>query len=110
MSRVALNPELGGVRDAASAIISHEQTQSNRVCCFQTLDAIFAKDRICDFSFTSETLDGFCLSLMCQIPFLFYFYFPRILAISLSCPLSVPLSLSLSLSLSHIKSEVGRYQ
>ena len=26
-SRVALNPGLGGVRDVASAIISHEQTQ-----------------------------------------------------------------------------------
>ena len=28
----ALNPGLGGVRDVTSAIISHEQTQSNRVC------------------------------------------------------------------------------
>ena len=27
--------------DVAFAIISHEQTQSNRVCCFQTLDAVF---------------------------------------------------------------------
>ena len=31
-NRVALNP----VSDVASAIISHEQTQSNRVCCFQS--------------------------------------------------------------------------
>ena len=42
-SRVALNPGLGGVRDVASAIISHEQTQSNRVCCFQILDADISK-------------------------------------------------------------------
>ena len=43
-NRVALNSGLGGVRDFASAIISHEQTQSNRVCCFQSLDAVFPKD------------------------------------------------------------------
>ena len=43
-NRVALSPGLGGVRDVASAIFSHEQTQSNRVCCFQTLDAVFPKD------------------------------------------------------------------
>ena len=43
-SRVALNLRLGGVRDVAPAIISHEQTQYNRVCCFQTLDAVFPKD------------------------------------------------------------------
>ena len=42
-SRVALNTGLGGVGDVASAIISHEQTQSNRVCCSQTLDAVFSK-------------------------------------------------------------------
>ena len=40
---------LGGVRDVASAIISYEQTQSNRVCCFQTLDAIFPKDLLSDY-------------------------------------------------------------
>ena len=28
--RVALNPGLGGVRDAAPAIFSHEQTQQNK--------------------------------------------------------------------------------
>ena len=28
-SRVALNPGLGGMRDVASVIISHEQTHSN---------------------------------------------------------------------------------
>ena len=33
----ALNPGKGGMRDVASANISHEQTQSTRVCCFQTL-------------------------------------------------------------------------
>ena len=43
-NRVALNPGLGGVRDVTSAIISHEQSQSNRVCYFQTLDAVFLKD------------------------------------------------------------------
>ena len=48
-TRVALNPGLGGVRDVASAIISHEQTQSNRVCCFQTLDVVFPKDLLSDY-------------------------------------------------------------
>ena len=48
-NRVALNPELGGVRDVAFAIISHEQTQSNRVCCFQTLDEVFPKDVFSDY-------------------------------------------------------------
>ena len=43
-NRVGLSPGLGGVRDVGSAIISHEQTQLNRVCCFQTLDAVFPKD------------------------------------------------------------------
>ena len=43
-NRVALNPMLGGVRDVAPAIISHAQTQSNRVCCFQTFDDVFPKD------------------------------------------------------------------
>ena len=47
-NRVALNPGLGAVRDVASAIISHEQTQSNRVCYFQTLDAVFPKDPLSD--------------------------------------------------------------
>ena len=45
-SRVALNPVLRGVRDVASAIISHEQSQLNRVCCFNRLDAVFSKDPI----------------------------------------------------------------
>ena len=39
---VALNPGLGGVSDVTSAIISHEQTQSNRCCCFQ-LDCCISK-------------------------------------------------------------------
>ena len=30
--------------DVASANISHEQTQSNQVCCFQTLNAVFPTD------------------------------------------------------------------
>ena len=37
-NRAALSAGLGGVRDVASAIISHEQTESNEVCC---LDAVF---------------------------------------------------------------------
>ena len=41
---VVLYPVLGGVRDIASAITPYEQTQSNRVCCSQTLDAVFPKD------------------------------------------------------------------
>ena len=48
-NRVALNPGLGGVRDVTSAIISHEQTQSNRVCYFQTFDAVFPKDSLSDY-------------------------------------------------------------
>ena len=48
-NRIALNPWLGGVRDVTSAIISHEQTQSNRVCYFQTLDAVFPKDPLSDY-------------------------------------------------------------
>ena len=43
---VALNPGLGGVSDVVFAIISHEQNQSNRTCCFQTLDAVFPKDLV----------------------------------------------------------------
>ena len=31
------------MRDVASAIISHEQTQSNRDCGFQTSDAVFKR-------------------------------------------------------------------
>ena len=46
-SRVALKPGLGGLMDVASAIIYHEQTQSN--CCFQTLDVVFPKDLISDY-------------------------------------------------------------
>ena len=49
MKLVFLHMRLGGVRDVASAIISHEQTQSNRVCCFQTLDAVFPKDLFSDY-------------------------------------------------------------
>ena len=43
-SRVALNPGIDGVRDVASTIISHVQTQLNRVCCFHPLDAGFPND------------------------------------------------------------------
>ena len=31
------------MRDSASSITSNEQPHSNRVCCFQTLDAVFLK-------------------------------------------------------------------
>ena len=47
-SRVALGARRHE-RDVASAIISHEQTQSNRVCCFQILDAVFPKDLLSDY-------------------------------------------------------------
>ena len=33
----------------------HEQTQSNRVCCFQTLDAVFPKDLLSDYSNTNAS-------------------------------------------------------
>ena len=48
-NRVALNPGLGGVRDVTSVVISHEQIQSNRVCYFQTVDAVFPKDPLSDY-------------------------------------------------------------
>ena len=47
-NRVLINPGPGGMRDVATAIISHEQTQSNCDCCFQTLDAVFLKDLFSD--------------------------------------------------------------
>ena len=37
-NRVSRNQGLGVMLDA---IISHEQTKSNRVCCFKTFDAVF---------------------------------------------------------------------
>ena len=50
-NRVTLNPGLhvGGVRDVASAIISHEQILSNWFCCFQTVDAVFPKELFSDY-------------------------------------------------------------
>ena len=45
-SRVSLNVGLGGVGDVASSSSFHEQTQSNRICCFQTSDAVFPKDHL----------------------------------------------------------------
>ena len=53
-NRAALNPGLCEVRDVASTIISHEQIQSNRVCCLQTLDGVFPKDMSRDM--TKSTL------------------------------------------------------
>ena len=51
-NRIAFNSGLGGVRDVASVIIFPEQTQSNRVCSFQTFDAIFPKDLFSDYLMT----------------------------------------------------------
>ena len=48
-NRVELNPGLGGVREVASAIIFHEQTQSNRSCYFQTSDAELPKNLFSDY-------------------------------------------------------------
>ena len=42
----------------ASAIISHEQTQSNRVCCFQTLGAVFPKDFILNYLGLNRSCDN----------------------------------------------------
>ena len=39
---------VSGVRNGTSANISHEQTQSNQVCCFQMLDAVFPMDLFSD--------------------------------------------------------------
>ena len=44
-----VTPGARSVRDVAFAIISHEQTQSNRVCYFQTSDAVFLKDLFSDY-------------------------------------------------------------
>ena len=38
-----------------SAIVSHEQTQSNLVCRCQTLDAVFPKDPFSDYFEQMET-------------------------------------------------------
>ena len=43
------NSKQSGVRDVTSANIFHGQTQSNRVCCFQTFDAVFPKDLFSDY-------------------------------------------------------------
>ena len=49
------------MRYVAPAIISQEQTQSNRVCCFQTLDAVFPKALLSDYLLSCkyywETMD-----------------------------------------------------
>ena len=57
VNRVSLNLGLGGVRDVAFAIISHEQIQLNRVC----------------FSFKCWMLYFLMISL--QISFLFFLFF-----------------------------------
>ena len=44
------------MRDVESAIISHEQTQSNRVCCFQTLHTAFPKYLFSDYSVITKTV------------------------------------------------------
>ena len=49
LETVLLTSGIGRLRDVASASISHEQTQSNRVCWFQTLDAAIQKDLFSDF-------------------------------------------------------------
>ena len=54
---VVLNPELGGVSNVASAIISHEQIQSNRTCCFQTSDAVSPKGLFSDYLAQNECND-----------------------------------------------------
>ena len=46
--------------DVASAMISHEQTQSNRVCCFQTLDAVFPNDLFSDYLDVTKAVDVPC--------------------------------------------------
>ena len=69
---VALNPGLGGVRDVAAAIISHEQTQSNRVCYFQTLDAVFPKDlfRLLRYQLPISSMSYLCADLKtCEMLF-----------------------------------------
>ena len=50
---VSLNPVLERVVGVASAIINHEQTPQNRVCCFQTLD----NDLFSDYSEEPTFLD-----------------------------------------------------
>ena len=62
-NRNALNPGLGGVRCVASAIIAHEQTRTNRVCCFQTLDLIFPKDLFSDHLETTTAVVVSCGAL-----------------------------------------------
>ena len=50
------------VRDVAYSSISHEQTQSSRVCGFQPLDAVFPKDllyRLSPAFFEAHLKDSF---------------------------------------------------
>ena len=49
-----LNLGLGSVRDVASAIISHEHSQTNRVCYFQNLNAVFPKDLFSDYKYRDQ--------------------------------------------------------
>ena len=68
-----LNPGLGGVRDVTSAIISHEQTQSNRVCYFQTSDSCISKGspfRLFDSEVlitTGKALITFCVDFFYKV-------------------------------------------
>ena len=51
-----------GVRGVAFSSIFHEQTHSNRVCCFQTLDDVFPKD--CPFRYFQRIpFSDYCTTL-----------------------------------------------
>ena len=73
---VALNSGLGGVRDVAFTVIYHEQSQLNRVCCFQTSDAVFSKD-LFFFSDYLEITTGAVVP--CAVPKRSYFYIFQVL-------------------------------
>ena len=69
-SRVALNPGLGGVRDVASAIISHEQTQSKPSLLFSNFGCGYFQ-RICfclkDYLNGVYEYDGYILAHNLQV-------------------------------------------
>ena len=67
-SRIPLKPVLGGMKDVAFSSMSHEQTQSNRVCCFLFCKFTeFPKDplfRLFSYSFFSGKQSSLSYSLL----------------------------------------------
>ena len=80
-NRVALNPGLGGVRDVVYVINSHEQTQSNRVCCFHSnFGCYISKGSLHSlFSNARQSIAG--LSILLNTTYVAIIFFPFTLRI-----------------------------